>query len=52
MVMNMWSGFGKLEFHLHLLLLRRQWILLKWRLRVVLIFDNINIWYLKPPTLG
>ena len=42
MVMNMWSGFGKLEFHLHLLLLRRQWILLKCRLTVVLICDNIN----------
>ena len=35
MVMNIWSGFGKLEFHLHLLLLRRLWILLKWRLTVV-----------------
>ena len=42
MVMNIWSGFGKLEFHLHLLLLRRQWILLKCRLTVVLICNNIN----------
>ena len=40
MVMNIWSGFGKLEFHLHLLLLRRQWILLKCRLTVVLICNN------------
>ena len=42
MVMNIWSGFGKLEFHLHLLLLRRLWILLKWRLTVVLTYVDFQ----------